>query len=104
MKKNSPSENRRRVFISKLIFISENVFYVPVSVAVTPDPVQVSVAAIVEPPVFPYKNVIMMMFEHMQRFVKFGFYLSRRQNFRFRGSFYAGYAHDANQGCNCQYT
>jgi hypothetical protein len=47
----------------------ENVFNMPVSVAVTPNPVQVSVSAMVKPPVFSNQNVTMMMFERMQRFV-----------------------------------
>jgi hypothetical protein len=51
----------------------ENVFYMPVAVAVTPDPVQMPVAMIVTPLVFHYQNIIMMVFELMQRFVLFYF-------------------------------
>lgn len=51
----------------------EDVFYMPVAVAVTPDPVQMPVATMVTPLVFPYQNITMMMFELMQRFVLFYF-------------------------------
>ena len=100
--KNSPSENRRRVFfISKLVFVSENVFHVPVPVAVAPDPVQVPVAANVEPPVFSYKNIIMMVSELMQRFVMFDPDRGRWRNIWFWGSLNAGYTHDTSQNYNC---
>ena len=43
----------------------------PVSVMVTTDPVEMPVAMMATPLMFPYKNVIMMAFEFMQRFVMF---------------------------------
>ena len=51
----------------------ENVFYMPVAVAVTPDPVEMPVATMVKPLVFPYQNITMMVFELLQRFVLFHF-------------------------------
>jgi hypothetical protein len=68
----------------------ENVFYMPVAAAVTPDPVEMPVAAMVKPPVFPYQNIIVMVFELMQRFVLFHFDRGRWRNIRFRGSLNAG--------------
>jgi hypothetical protein len=51
----------------------EDVFYMPVAVAVTPDPVEMPVSTIVKPLVFSYQNITMMVFKLMQRFVLFHF-------------------------------
>jgi hypothetical protein len=69
-------------------------FYMPVSVVVTPNLIQVSVSAMVKPPVFPDQDITVMMFERMQRFVMYVFIRCRRRNIRFRGSLYVGYTHN----------
>ena len=72
----------------------------PVAVMVTPDPVEMPVATMVKPLMFPYKNVIMMVFEFMQRFVMFNFDRCRCRVFWFWGSLYAGQTHDTGQDYN----
>ena len=74
--------------------------YVTVAMAVTPDSVQMSVATVVKPLMFPYKNITVMVAELMQRFVMFRFNRMRWRSFMFWGGFCAGYAHDPGQGCN----
>ena len=82
-------------------FTLENVFYMPVSVAVTPDSVQMPVATMVKPSVFPNKYITVMMPELVQRFVIFHFMQwGRWRGFRLWGSFNAGQTHDAGQGYN----
>ena len=81
------------------MIVLENVFYMPVSVTVTPNPVEVSVVVIIAPPVFLYKYIIVMTFKLMHRFLMFHFmWRVRWRGFRFWGSFCAGQTHDAGQG------
>ena len=79
----------------------ENVFYMPVAMAVTPDPVQMSVATEVKPSMCPYKNITVMVAERVQRFVMFRFMQwGRWRGFRLWGSFNARQTHDTSQGYN----
>ena len=82
------------------LFILENMLYVTVTMAVTPDPVQMPVATEVKPPMCPYENITVMVAEPVQRFVMFYFNRMRWRSFMFRGGFYAGDAHDTGQSCN----
>ena len=52
-------------------FVLENMLYMTVAMAVTPDSVQMPVASVVKPLIFPYKNITMMVAELMQWFVVF---------------------------------
>ena len=61
----------------------------PVAMAVTPDSVQMSVATVVKPLVFSYKNITVMVAELMQRFVMFHFNRMRWRGFMLWGGFYA---------------
>ena len=70
-------------------YILENVLYMPVAMAVTPDSVQMSVATVVKPLVFSYKNITVMVAEPMQRFVMFHFNRMRWRSFMLWGGFYA---------------
>jgi hypothetical protein len=63
--------------------------YMPVAMAVTPDSVQMSVATVVKPLVFSYKNITVMVAELMQRFVMFHFNRMRWRGFMLWGGFYA---------------
>jgi hypothetical protein len=62
--------------------------YMPVAMAVTPDSVQMSVATVVKPLVFSYKNITVMVAELMQRFVMFHFNRMRWRGFMLWGGFY----------------
>jgi hypothetical protein len=59
--------------LDQLVFSLENMFNMPVAVAVTPDPVEMPVATMVKPLVFHYHYITMMVPEVMQRFVMFHF-------------------------------
>ena len=63
--------------------------YMPAAMAVTPDSVQMSVATVVKPLVFSYKNITVMVAEPMQRFVMFHFNRMRWRSFMLWGGFYA---------------
>ena len=70
-------------------YILENMLYMPVAVAVTPDPVQMPVATEVKPPMCPYENITVLVVEPMQRFVMFHFNWIRWRGFMLWGGFYA---------------
>lgn len=72
----------------------------PVTMAVTPDSVQMPVTTEVKPLVCPYENITVMVVEPMQRFVMFHFNRVRWRSFMFWGGFYAGHAHDTDQRYN----
>ena len=76
----------------------------PVAVTVAPDPVHMSVAAMVKPPVYSYKNITVMPAELMKRFAVFNSDHMRWRIFKMRGSFSAVQAHDAGQNGNGHYS
>ena len=72
------------------------------AVTVAPYSVHVSVAAMVKPLVYPYKNIAMMTAEPVNRLVMFNSDHMRWRIFKMRGSFSAVQPHDAGQNGNGQ--